>query len=511
MEDFLRNLAGVSDIDPRLLAAALNASSNGVVITDHLKPDEPIIYCNDAFETLTGYERINIIGHNCRFLQADDRDQKSRQEIKEAIRNGEHCQVLIKNYRKNAKLIWNELIISPVRDKFGVVTHFIGIQNDVSKRVLAEQKLEEQRDRLDEKVQDRTQSLEESEKYLSAIVETIRESLIVLDSELKVVDANENFCDFFRQSREDIIGQKFFSLGSGEWDIPELKELLINVLPHNNPFEDFEFESEFFKIGKRVLILNARQMVLKGKSQERILLAIEDITERKVLEYRKEDFINIASHEMKTPLTSIKGNLQMLQKIAEKRNDVIYTKGFQTASRSIQRLENLIYELLDASKMQLGKVQFKFEEFSVSQLLKESVDIIAADAPDHQFLITGDINQSIDGDMGRLEQVMINLLSNAVKYSPKNSEISIHVSCMSGYCKISVKDSGLGISSKDHKRIFERFFRTDDTAEKFPGVGVGLYVCNYIIKEHQGSIWVDSEHGHGSIFSFTVPIKRAKG
>lgn len=508
MEDFLKNLADNANTDFRLLAAALNASSNGVVITDHREPDEPIIYCNDAFELLTGYKRSDIIGHNCRFMQGDDRDQDSRTAIREALRKGEHCQVLIRNYRKNGKLIWNELVISPVKDKSGTITHFIGIQNDVTKRVVAEEKLEEERDHLDEKVRERTQTLEESESYLTAIVETIRESLVILDSDLSIVDTNKNFCDFFKESKSAIVGKRLFEIGKGEWDLPELKELLTNILPHNNPFEGFEFDGFFSSIGKRILVLNARQMTLKGKFQDRILLAIEDITERKVLEYRKEDFINIASHEMKTPLTSIKGNLQLLQKIAARRNDMVYTKGFETANRSVQRLEHLIYDLLDASKMQSGKVAFKFEQCNISDLVNESVAVIEPDAPDHQFIINGDLNQTIEGDFGRLEQVMINLLSNAVKYSSKGSQIKIHVACLPHFCKISVTDTGFGISSKDHKRIFERFYRTEDTSEKFPGVGVGLYVCDYIIKEHQGTIWVESDSGEGSTFSFTIPIRR---
>jgi signal transduction histidine kinase len=225
------------------------------------------------------------------------------------------------------------------------------------------------------------------------------------------------------------------------------------------------------------------------------------------MEYRKEDFINIASHEMKTPLTSIKGNVQLLKKIAEKRNDSTYLPGFEITARSVQRLENLITDLLDTSKMQSGKVAFKFEDCSLSQLINESVALIESDAPNHEFIITGDLNLVIKGDFGRLEQVMINLLSNAVKYSPKNSTINIHVARISDFCKISVTNSGVGINTKDHKRIFERFFRAEDTTNHFPGVGIGLYVCDYIIKEHHGTIWVESNKGQGATFNFTVPIQ----
>ncbi|RZM14072.1 MAG: PAS domain-containing protein, partial [Pedobacter sp.] len=232
MKDFPKSLAATAHTDSRLLAAALDASSNGVVITDHRLPDEPIVYCNKAFESLTGYKRNEILGHNCRFMQGIDHDQVSRKILQEAIKKGEHCQVLIRNYRRNGKLIWNELMISPIKDADGVITHYIGIQNDVSERILAEEKLEEHRDQLDEKVRRRTQTLEQSESYLSAIVETIRESLVILDTDLRIVDTNQNFCDFFNYSRTGIIGKKFFDIGNEEWSSADLKNLLINVLPY---------------------------------------------------------------------------------------------------------------------------------------------------------------------------------------------------------------------------------------------------------------------------------------
>jgi PAS domain S-box-containing protein len=506
MKDFLNNLSDLKNADFRLLAAALNASNNGVVITDHAQPDEPIIYCNKAFEELTGYATKDIIGHNCRFLQAGDRKQEAALVIKQAMANGEHCKAQIKNYTKDGRSFWNELIISPVKDHSGMITHFIGIQNDVTKRVEAEQAIAEERGILDEKIRERTTTLEQSEAYLTAIVETIRESLIVLDSELKILSANHNFCDFFKEPEHQIVGRDFFEIGEGQFDIPELRELLINVLPHNNPFEGFEFSHEFKLLGKKSLVVNARQMTLKGKYQQRILLAMEDITERKAMDYRKEDFINIASHEMKTPLTSIKGNLQLLRKLVDKSGNTTFSKGFDNAGKSVGRLERLINELLDVAKMQSGKVEFSFEPFNLSTLIAETIEIIQQDAPGYQFLVTGVEDQQVEGDYGRLEQVMINLLSNAVKYSPGCTKISIHVSLMARYCKVSVSDNGVGISKLDHKRIFERFYRAEETSEKFPGIGIGLYVCNQIIKEHNGTLWVESEEHKGAIFSFTIPI-----
>jgi PAS domain S-box-containing protein len=506
MDDFLKRLPHTGQTDIRLFASAVSASNNGVVITDHTQPDEPIIYCNKAFESITGYTNKEIIGHNCRFLQDGDNNQDARKQIRSAIEKGEHCQVELRNYKKNGQLFWNELMISPVKDQDGKITNFIGIQNDITRRKEAEDALLAEKEHLEERVLERTEDLQESEAYLASIIETIRESLVVLDNKMRVLSVNEHFCRFFKSEEKDIRGKVLFEHNNGQWNLPELKNLLTNILPNNNPFEGFEIENEFPKIGRKLLVLNARQVTLKGKYQERILLAIEDITERREIEQRKEDFISIASHEMKTPLTSIKGNLQLLHRKAQQNNDTQYLNGFQTAAKSVARLEKLIYDLLDVSKIQSGKVGFNFMKFNFRDLINEAVEGVQATTQTHTLILTGSADVEVTADFGRLEQVLLNLLSNAVKYSPDGKNVIIHTSILPEYVKVSITDKGVGIHERDHKRIFERFYRADQISEKFPGVGIGLYVSNEIIKEHKGTLWVESQEGKGSVFSFTVPI-----
>jgi PAS domain S-box-containing protein len=508
MDEFLNQFPNIENADIRIFAAAVQASSNGVVITDNLQPDQPIIYCNSAFEKITGYTKDEIIGHNCRFLQAGDRDQKSRDILRDAIAKGEHCKVEIRNYKKSGQMIWNELMISPVKDRDNQITHFIGIQNDITTRKDAEIALADEKANLEVRVSERTQDLQESEAYLASIIETIRESLVVLDENLKILGVNEHFCKFFQVNGNSIIGKELLTLGDGQWNIPKLRNLLVNVLPHNNPFEGFELENEFPIIGRKLLILNARQIVLKGKYQDRILLAIEDITERREVEQRKEDFISIASHEMKTPLTSIKGNVQLLERQAIQKNDTAYLKGLATATKSIARLERLINDLLDVSKIQSGKIEFHYTDFDFDHLVEDAVKGVQVMTSTHQLNITSKCNTTINADFGRLEQVLINLLSNAVKYSPAANEVKINVSRTGDYVKVAITDTGIGIHVDDQKKIFERFYRAERITEKFPGVGVGLYVSKQIIKEHKGTLWVESVEDQGSIFNFTVPINK---
>src|SRR5690606_18014161 len=151
-----------NDLD--LYLKPLNTAYSAIIITDNNQHDNPIIYCNTAFETISGYSHNEIIGHNCRFLQAQDRSQPERQIIKDSIIRGEECKVEIRNYRKDGTLFWNELFISPVKNDEGKVTHFIGVQNDITARKKAEHDLREEKSHAEQKIQERTKELRSEER-----------------------------------------------------------------------------------------------------------------------------------------------------------------------------------------------------------------------------------------------------------------------------------------------------------------------------------------------------------
>jgi len=242
-----------------LYLKALNSANSGIIITDNTQPDNPIIYCNKAFETISGYDHNEIIGHNCRFLQSQDRAQPERDILKECIETGKECRVEIRNYRKNGKLFWNELYVSPVQNEAGEVTHFIGVQNDITDRKKAEYDLREEKASVEKKIQMRTQELVDNQAFLSSIIHTVRESLLVLDHNFFVLSANTHFLNTFKVSEEDTVGTLLFELGNHQWDIDALKDLLIKILPTNNPVIDFEVEHDFPHIGKKSYVAECLQ------------------------------------------------------------------------------------------------------------------------------------------------------------------------------------------------------------------------------------------------------------
>ncbi|RZL19172.1 MAG: PAS domain-containing protein, partial [Pedobacter sp.] len=174
MDKFIKgkfNLSGDSlSANFKLLTQALDASISGIIITDNTQPDNPIVYCNGAFEVISGYTRNEIIGHNCRFLQADDRDQPERKVLAKSVKEGSECRVIIRNYRKNGELFWNELYMSPVKNDAGEVSHFIGVQNDVTDRKKVEHDLRQQKLQMEQKVAERTAALKDSEAFLASII-----------------------------------------------------------------------------------------------------------------------------------------------------------------------------------------------------------------------------------------------------------------------------------------------------------------------------------------------------
>lgn len=282
METIYDHLNSINDnLDNNIYLQALNSAKSGIIITDNKQPDNPIIYCNKAFEDITGYAHNEIIGHNCRFLQAKDRTQPEREQIKDAVKNGKECHLEIRNYRKDGKLFWNELIISPVKNNEGNVTHFIGVQNDISDRKKAENELREEKASAEKKILERTKELHDNEAFLSSIIQTVRESLLVLNSDYRVLSANTHFLNSFKVTEEDTVGKILFELGNHQWDIEALKELLMKILPTNNPVIDFEVEHDFPYIGRKIMLVNAYRIEFEGQYKDRILIAIEDITEKK--------------------------------------------------------------------------------------------------------------------------------------------------------------------------------------------------------------------------------------
>jgi len=238
-----------------------------------------------------------------------------------------------------------------------------------------------------------------------------------------------------------------------------------------------------------------------------VITITHDITERMQAERRKDEFISMTSHELKTPVTSLKGFTNVLQRRLVKQGDEQGQQYLARIDAQLNKLTKLINDLLDISRMQAGKLALEMGPFELDELVRETVENVQAATSTHQIVIEGSVEGQVLGDKDRLEQVFVNLLSNAIKYSPQAEKIIVHLSQEQEQAIIGVQDFGIGIAEAHYQRIFERFYQVTDPEEKtFPGLGIGLYISSEIIERHHGRIWVESNKGQGSTFSIALPL-----
>ncbi len=231
-----------------------------------------------------------------------------------------------------------------------------------------------------------------------------------------------------------------------------------------------------------------------------------DISEREKLAKLKDEFIGIASHELKTPITSIKGYFQLMEMTLDSGGNVPFETLVKRAGKQVDKLTRLIHDLLDVSKIQAGKLEYDFSDFPIEPFLNDCVNQLSQQLNEHTIILQGDLDAKVFGDRVRLEQVVVNLISNAVKYSPNSVKVVVEASRTDHQLKICVTDFGIGIPEDLKPHVFERFFRVEKTSHNYQGMGLGLYICSEIIKRHDGKIGFDSEEGKGSVFWFTIPI-----
>jgi signal transduction histidine kinase len=232
-------------------------------------------------------------------------------------------------------------------------------------------------------------------------------------------------------------------------------------------------------------------------------------TEQVELEQRKDNFISIASHELRTPITVLRGFTQLLARQLDQQGFQDPNSMLKKMDAQITRLVKLIDELLDASKIQAGRLDYEEEPVDLDALVHETVEVLQASKPTHLLRVNGTTQAVIHGDRDRLSQVLTNLINNAVKYSPQADSVDIGLSSSNNVALITIRDYGVGIPSAHQKHIFDRFYRVHDSSNKsFKGLGLGLYISYDIVNRHGGNLTIESEEGQGSTFTISLPLKK---
>jgi signal transduction histidine kinase len=223
--------------------------------------------------------------------------------------------------------------------------------------------------------------------------------------------------------------------------------------------------------------------------------------------YQKDEFMSVATHELKTPVTSLKAFAQVLERRFAKAGDEKSALHLAKMDAQLDKLIALIGDLLDATKIDAGKLQFHEEYFDCNELLSETVEEMQRTTDKQKLILHLGTTKTLYGDRTRIGQVLVNLISNAIKYSPYSNKILITSQSDQNQVKICVQDFGIGIAKEDQNKIFQRFQRVGNQ-NTFGGLGLGLFIAATILKRHNGTISVESEKGKGSTFCLTLPVKR---
>jgi PAS domain S-box-containing protein len=373
--------------------------------------------------------------------------------------------------------------------------------------------------------------------YFQNIVETVREPLIVLDSDLRVQGASRSFYRTFCVTKEETEGRHIYELGDGQWNIPALRTLLEEILPERTQFDGFEVDHEFPRVGQRVILLNARQIVTEERSAPMILLAIEDISDRKRIEEKLkiysaklersnrelQDFAQVASHDLQEPLRKILAFGDRLKTKAFESLDEDCRDYLQRMCNAAARMQTLITDLMAFSRIEIKGQAFVPTDLGViAREVSADLETRIEQAGGHVEI---DQLPIIDADPMQMRQLLQNLISNSLKYFRVgvppvvriySQEVdapsleSMDGSALPGQlCQLLVEDNGIGFDEKYLDRIFNVFQRLHQKGE-YEGTGVGLAICRKIVDRHGGAITARSTPGQGTTFVVTLPCMQSK-
>ena len=373
-------------------------------------------------------------------------------------------------------------------------------------------------------------AFQEIQDFAESIVDTVRGPILILDGHLKIHFANRAFYHTFQVTPDETEGQLIYELGNGQWDIPSLRTLLEDIIPERSVFNDFELTHEFQRIGRKVMLLNAR-MLRSGDTTKYIVLAIQDVTEiRRVhdvevkytaelqesyrrlqeLEKLKENLTHMIIHDLRTPLTSLIAGMQTLDVVGDLNED--QREMMNVAVDGGNTLLGMINDLLDVEKLESGSMELDYGEIFSAEIIADAVAQVASLCESHGLSVNSNVPNGLPplrGDEGKLKRTLVNLLGNAIKFTPSGGEITVevHHNIEKKWLEFSVTDTGEGIPPDAFGLIFQKFGQVPSrTGGRAKSTGLGLTFCKLAVEAHGGHIGVESEPGEGSRFSFTIPL-----
>ncbi|MDB5130465.1 MAG: domain S-box protein [Mucilaginibacter sp.] len=365
---------------------------------------------------------------------------------------------------------------------------------------LSQASLEQLNGELETRVASRTQILAENEKRSRSILDALPQIAWTSTLNGEVDFYNRRWYDYTGLDLDTTSWQQVIHPDDLQYNLDKYSAILQSDKPG-----EFEIREKGKDGIYRWHLVRIQPLFGESGEIEHWIGTATDIDALKKLQQQKDDFISIASHELKTPITALKASLQLLDKMKDNLSAEMLPKLIMQSRKSMQKISTLVDDLLNLGRLQQRNLQLNKTTFTISEMLNASCNPISV-AGKHIFYISGDKELQVHADEHRIEQVIVNLVNNAVKYAPDSNEIVFFIQQINDMAKISVKDNGPGIPNDKLPHLFDRYYKVDHAEHPGSGLGLGLYISSEIVKRHSGEMGVESELGKGSTFWFTLPV-----
>jgi two-component system phosphate regulon sensor histidine kinase PhoR len=477
-----------------------------------LDKDDIILYCNSQFASMVGYPLAEVIGANFRDFVLGEYASSYNAIISRGWHSDSKGEMLLQ--KKDGSAIPFLVSVAALQFEEGealsIILTDLSSQKETENQLSQKNKqLEEARlqttlanERLETLVRERTRDLFLSRERFKLLADNIPVIVWTTKPDGSVDYFNQLWYDFTGLSSDQSMG-----FASSEAIHPDDRERVKSAWESAQSVrKDFQFEYRLCRRSDQAYrwFLCKAQPLQDENGKIIAWFGISmDIEDQKKQLQKKDEFISMASHELKTPLASLKGYVQLIDR--QENLPAVVNRYVSKANESINKLQHLINNLLDVSKIEAGKLKFNSEVFNLADCIHSCVEDCTHMYP--AFKITAEVDPDLPvyGNCERLEQVLMNLISNAVKYSDRSKDILVQGHKTDHHAIVSVTDHGLGLTEEDQEKVFERFYRVNSKSFA-PGLGMGLYISSEIIKEHHGRMQIDSRLRQGSTFSFLLPI-----